>query len=308
MNSSWHRFIVIWVLLVFALFGLWSGSAVWAGPAQAPERQTVPTRVRTEVPSPVPPTQPPAPTVVPPTQAPVPTYPPLPTPVPPISLPTEPKPTSVPPTATLTPTVASPAPVQVTATARDNLRIRASPSTSAAILGQLPKGQSAWVVGRTVASDWWQIVLPADATKRGWVFAELAAVGGPVDQVPVVLPGVLPNTFVAPANTAVPPTNTRVPPTNAPIQPTDTPVPPASVLALPTNVPVQPTGNPAVVSKTAVPQPSSSATNPGDLGMIIPLSIGGGLILLVVGGVAGYVFARRSRQGAIEGIPPQEER
>jgi hypothetical protein len=176
----------------------------------------------------------------------------------------------------------------------DNLRIRAAPSASAAILGQLPKGQSARVVGRTVASDWWQIVLPADATKRGWVFAELAAAGGPVDQVPVVLPGVLPNTFVAPANTVIPPTN-------APIQPMDTPAPPANALVLPTNVPVQPTGNPAVAGKTAGAQQSSGAANPlGDLGIVIPLSIGGVLILLVVGGAVGYVFARRSRQGSAE--------
>ena len=299
MNSFWHRSIIIWVLLALVLLGLWGSSAVWAGPAQAPERQTVPTRVRTEVPSPVPPTQAPGPTAVLPTRPPTPTFAPPPQPlaptaIPPTSIPAESKPTSVPPTVTL------PTQVPVTATAKENLRIRTAPSTSAAILGQLPKGQSAQVVGRTVASDWWQIMLPADATKRGWVLAELAAAGGPVDQVPVVQPGGLPDTVVAPTDTAIPPTGTRVPLTSASIQPAGTPVPLTSVPGLPTNVVVQPTGNPAVVSKTAVPQPSSSATNPGDLSILVPLGIGGGLILLVVGGVVGYIFVRRSRQGSAE--------
>ncbi len=82
-----------------------------------------------------------------------------------------------------------PAPAVVAATAQENVRIRANPSTSAAILGSVKKGESVQVVGKTAASDWWQIILPSDPNATGWVSAEFATAEGPTDDIPIVQPG-----------------------------------------------------------------------------------------------------------------------
>lgn len=99
--------------------------------------------------------------------------------------------------------------VLVNATAKENLRVRAAPSTSAQQVGSLNKGDSAQVVGRTAASDWWQIVLPSNPNARGWILASFADANGPIDSVPVVpsggvLPGGPPQ-VVTPASGAYPP-------------------------------------------------------------------------------------------------------
>lgn len=77
-----------------------------------------------------------------------------------------------------------PSPVSVTAT--DNLRVRAAPSTSAAVVDRLNKGASAQAVGRTAASDWLQIVLPSNPAGRGWISAQFVTATGPLDTLPVV--------------------------------------------------------------------------------------------------------------------------
>jgi uncharacterized protein YraI len=100
-------------------------------------------------------------------------------------------PTLVLPTAPL-PTVPVVSPTQVPAplsvTAKDNLRVRAAPSTSAAVVDRLNKGASAQAVGRTAASDWLQIILPTNPAGRGWISAEFASATGPLDTLPVVQP------------------------------------------------------------------------------------------------------------------------
>ncbi len=96
-------------------------------------------------------------------------------------------PTAPPPTAPVVviPTQ-PPAPVSVTAT--DNLRVRAAPSTSAAVVDRLNKGASAQAIGRTAAGDWLQIILPTNASRQGWVSAEFVSASAPLDTLPVVQP------------------------------------------------------------------------------------------------------------------------
>lgn len=90
-----------------------------------------------------------------------------------------------PPTDTPPPPTATPA-VTVMATTKENLRVRAAPSTSAQIVAQLKKGESVQVFGRTAASDWWQIALPSNADARGWISASFTTLSGPADSIPVL--------------------------------------------------------------------------------------------------------------------------
>lgn len=100
--------------------------------------------------------------------------------------------TTVPPTNAVPP----PAPILpggshlVTATTKENLRIRAAPSASSQQLGLLSKGDTVQVIGRTSASDWWQISLPSSPNTNGWILASFTEVSGPVDSIPIVSPGV----------------------------------------------------------------------------------------------------------------------
>ena len=67
MQRPWLKFGVIAFLLV-STWIFWDTSMVWASPDQSPARQTVPTRVKTDTPTSVPPTN--TPVVVPATSAP----------------------------------------------------------------------------------------------------------------------------------------------------------------------------------------------------------------------------------------------
>lgn len=80
----------------------------------------------------------------------------------------------------------TPVPPPVTAIATDNLRVRGTPSTTAAIVDRLNKGDTAQIIGRTAASDWWQIVLPSNPNARGWISAQFTQTSGPTDLVPVI--------------------------------------------------------------------------------------------------------------------------
>jgi uncharacterized protein YgiM (DUF1202 family) len=99
---------------------------------------------------------------------------------------------------TVPPTSAAPPPVPflpggsaiVTATTKENLRVRAAPSASSQQLGLLNKGDTVQVIGRTSASDWWQISLPSNPGTKGWILASFTDVNGPIDSIPVVSPGV----------------------------------------------------------------------------------------------------------------------
>ncbi len=113
------------------------------------------------------------------------------------------------PTATKPPTapvvvIPSPPPVPtatpepVLATATGTVNIRATPSTSGAVLGRLNKGETVQIVGRTAASDWWQIILPSNPGALGWVSAQYATPTGSTDAIPIAGPGAPPPGPVAP--------------------------------------------------------------------------------------------------------------
>ncbi len=80
--------------------------------------------------------------------------------------------------------------VIVTAITKENLRVRAAPSASSQQLGLLNKGDTVQVIGRTSASDWWQISLPSNPGTTGWILASFTDINGPVDSIPIVSPGV----------------------------------------------------------------------------------------------------------------------
>ncbi len=117
-------------------------------------------------------------------------------------------PTAPPPTIPVVSPTQPPAPVSVTA--KDNLRVRAAPSTSAAVVDRLNKGASAQAVGRTAASDWLQIILPTNPAGRGWVSAQFVSATAPLDTLPVVQ-SQAPNP-VAPTSPGQPPRPVTPPP------------------------------------------------------------------------------------------------
>jgi hypothetical protein len=99
-------------------------------------------------------------------------------------VPTSPAPTLLP----IVPGGAGP----VLATAREKLNMRAAPSASAQQIGTLNKGDTAQIVGRTAASDWWQIINPSNPNGRIWIAAGFVDVSGPVGTIPVVGSGSVP--------------------------------------------------------------------------------------------------------------------
>lgn len=101
---------------------------------------------------------------------------------------------------------ATPAPVF--AKANENLNIRSAPTTTAPILSQLKKGDSATVLGRNAQGDWLQIALPSNSTSRGWISAAYATITGPSATLAIVDSRTgIPST---PASSSTP---ARVPPT-----------------------------------------------------------------------------------------------
>jgi hypothetical protein len=97
---------------------------------------------------------------------------------------------TIPATQAPQPSTGGPAPV--IATAKENVRVRAAPSASAQQVGSLNKGDTAQVVGRTAANDWWQILLPSNLSVRGWVINDFVDVSGPALSIPVVGSGAVP--------------------------------------------------------------------------------------------------------------------
>jgi hypothetical protein len=95
-------------------------------------------------------------------------------------------------------------PPPVIATAKENLRVRAAASASAQQVGTLNKGDTAQVVGRTAANDWWQILLPSNPSTRAWVIADFVDVSGPALSVPVVASGAVPSPQSYPAQPPAP--------------------------------------------------------------------------------------------------------
>ena len=87
--------------------------------------------------------------------------------------------------------IATPTPAEISATAADNANIRALPSTGAAIAARITKGQQLTLTGRTAASDWYLVRLPANPNAQGWISAPLVRAEG-ADRLPVVQPGAAP--------------------------------------------------------------------------------------------------------------------
>lgn len=87
--------------------------------------------------------------------------------------------------------IATPTPAEISGTAADNANIRALPSTGAAIAARIAKGQPLTLTGRTAASDWYQVRLPANPNAEGWISAPLVRADG-ADRLPVVQPSNLP--------------------------------------------------------------------------------------------------------------------
>lgn len=105
--------------------------------------------------------------------------------------------TPVPPTAAVKSTVqVLPTPTrdpgQVSASANEDLKIYATPSTTAQAIGQLSKGDKARVMGKTAAGDWWQIMYLTGPAQRGWIAAKSVTLSGPVETIPVVQAPVAP--------------------------------------------------------------------------------------------------------------------
>ena len=208
MKSCWLKSPAVWGFTVLVLFGLWGSRVTWAERNQLPAGQTVPTRVKTPSPGfatvmPGPPSNPPPPSVS--TALPVATA----------TIPT--RLTLLPTTATITRQVSPSAtrdPTGVAAIVKENLPVRAAPTTAATAVGQLSKGAIVQIVGRTPNNDWWQILLATDPNVRGWIPAEVTDVSGPVDAIPIIVlaprtesPASLPETPASSIVSSAVPTN-----------------------------------------------------------------------------------------------------
>jgi len=101
---------------------------------------------------------------------------PEPTPVPTATQPSaEPVATSEPTTVLLGP-----------ATGNDFVNVRSAPSLNAQLLGQVNKGQSVPVRGRTADGTWYQITYPAGPGGVAWVYGPAASITGDAGTLPVV--------------------------------------------------------------------------------------------------------------------------
>jgi uncharacterized protein YraI len=89
------------------------------------------------------------------------------------------------PTPELTPTPeATPTPVTAElAVTSPTLNVRSGPGTAYPRVGQIRRGETYTIVGRTEAGDWWQVTYDG---KPGWVSSDLVTVNGPVDSVAMV--------------------------------------------------------------------------------------------------------------------------
>ncbi len=92
------------------------------------------------------------------------------------------------PTATPAEEIATPTPVPVLLSTRadlDFVNVRAQPSTSAQLLGQINRGQSVTVIGKSGDGQWVQVSFAASPNGSGWVFTQVASISGDLNSVPV---------------------------------------------------------------------------------------------------------------------------
>lgn len=88
------------------------------------------------------------------------------------------------PTRTPRPSV-TPTVLPINAVVTDTLRVREQPSTSARILGRLPKDSTVTLLSRTDDSAWFGIEYPQKSGQLGWVFGEVVRAQGDVTRLPV---------------------------------------------------------------------------------------------------------------------------
>jgi hypothetical protein len=88
--------------------------------------------------------------------------------------------------ATAAPPPTGPDQPRLQATAREYPFVRRGPGINFAAVQNLQRGQRVEVVGRSADRLWLRIVLPTNASERGWVSADLLAVEGDVNSVPEV--------------------------------------------------------------------------------------------------------------------------
>ncbi|MCB9159576.1 MAG: META domain-containing protein [Caldilineaceae bacterium] len=86
-------------------------------------------------------------------------------------------------------TVPAPNPdqAQITVTAADGVNVRSGPGTQYDVVGIMPFGTQAPVIGRSQDGGWWVINVPVTRNNQGWVAAEFVAATNVAD-VPVVMP------------------------------------------------------------------------------------------------------------------------
>jgi hypothetical protein len=89
------------------------------------------------------------------------------------------------PTPEFTPTPeATPTPASVELSVNSpTLNVRSGPGTSYPRVGQIRRGETYTITGKTQAGDWWQVTYNG---KPAWVSAELVTVSGPTDSVAMV--------------------------------------------------------------------------------------------------------------------------
>lgn len=99
-------------------------------------------------------------------------------------------PTIVPTIALSTPTVIpSPTPVQLSLRVKDELvNCRFGPGTGYETINELPRGETARVIGRNDASSWLYVRDPGNPGGFCWLSASVVEIEGPVDQLSVILP------------------------------------------------------------------------------------------------------------------------
>jgi pSer/pThr/pTyr-binding forkhead associated (FHA) protein/uncharacterized protein YraI len=137
------------------------------------------------------------------------------------------------PTPTFTPeTPTATVPNNPFLTTKTDLNVRAGPDTAYDLLGLLPSGTNAEILGRDEGRQWWQIRFNPSPNGIGWVAADPEfSTTYNVDNLPVSAapptPTGTPTTTPTniPTSTTAPPTATLVPPTDTPT-PTHTPTPP----------------------------------------------------------------------------------
>lgn len=164
------------------------------------------------------------------------------------------------PTPTLTPEPIETVAGNPALTTRTDLNVRGGPGIEYDLLGLLPTGTEAEIIGRDATRQWWQIRFDPAADGRGWVAADTAfSTVSNVENVPVAQPP--PTPTGTPTATSVPPTNTPTA-TATPAAPTDTPTA---------------TGEPATETPTVTP----TSQGPTVEFSISPTSIQGGECLTI---------------------------